>query len=109
MNNIINQILELNIFIEQPLVLIDIGASGELHTEWKEIAKYSNCIAFDADSRDFSTDTTNSKFKKLHLINAIVSDKEDEKTKFYLTKSPYCSSVLKPVENELSNWWFNKL
>ncbi|MBC7695253.1 MAG: hypothetical protein H7141_07400 [Burkholderiales bacterium] len=108
-NTLINKILELPEFVEKPLVLIDIGASGQVHAEWKDIAKYSYCIAFDADSRDFNTNTDNSGFKKLYLINAIVSDKEDSKTKFYLTKSPYCSSALKPIDKELSNWFFNNL
>lgn len=108
-SDLIKKILEQNVFSEKPLMLIDIGASGQVHAEWKEIAQYSNCIAFDADSRDFSTDTDNSGFKKLFLINAIVSDKEDKKTKFYLTKSPYCSSALKPIESELLNWSFHQL
>ena len=34
-------------------VLIDIGASGTIHEKWETLAKYSVCIAFDADSRDF--------------------------------------------------------
>lgn len=106
---IIDKILTLPVFAEKPPVLLDIGASGQIHAEWKEIAKYSECIGFDADSRDFATDTNNSGFKKLHLVNAIVSDKEELKTKFYLTSSPYCSSALKPISSELSNWAFYKL
>ena len=37
----------------QPPVLVDIGASGFIHKKWRKIAKYSVCIAFDADTRDF--------------------------------------------------------
>ncbi len=108
-NDLIPLLLQQKVFVEKPLVLIDVGASGEVHAEWKPIAKYAHCIAFDADSRDFQTEVTNSEFKKLHLINAIVSDKEDSKTKFYLTKSPYCSSALAPIDSELSNWSFSQL
>lgn len=108
-NALIDEILNLQPFKDKPLVLVDIGASGQVHQEWKEIAKYSHCLAFDADSRDFSTNTDNSGFKKLYLVNAIVSDKEEPRTKFYLTKSPYCSSILKPISGELSNWAFSNL
>jgi FkbM family methyltransferase len=108
-NDLIPTLLQQTVFVEKPLVLIDVGASGEVHAEWKSIAKYAHCIAFDADSRDFQTETNNSEFKKLYLINAIVSDKEDAKTKFYLTKSPYCSSALAPIDSELSNWSFSGL
>lgn len=105
----IDEIMKLPIFIEKPPMLIDIGASGNVHAEWELIAKYAECIAFDADSRDFDENADKSGFKKLHLINSIVSDKEDNKTKFYLTQSPYCSSALKPIKKELSNWAFAKL
>ena len=109
LNSLIDTILRLPIFEAQPPVLIDIGASGALHADWKEIAKYSVCIGFDADSRDFDTNENKFGFKKLYLINSIVSDKEDPKTTFYLTQSPYCSSVLKPVRAELLNWRFSEL
>ncbi len=107
--SIIDKILRLPEFDEKPVVLIDIGASGAIHPEWSLIAKYSNCVGFDADSRDFDTNTTNSGFKNLFLINAIVSDKSDKKTKFYLTSSPHCSSSLYPLNDKLDNWSFSDL
>ena len=48
---IIDQILRSEHFRDQPPVLIDIGASGGIHSKWKYIAKYSYCIAFDADDK----------------------------------------------------------
>ena len=59
-----------------PPVLIDIGASGALHRCWKKIAKYSICIAFDADSREMKIiENAKSDFKKLYVynLNGIVS------------------------------------
>jgi len=34
---------------QQLSILIDIGVSNSLHPKWRKIAKYSRCIAFDAD------------------------------------------------------------
>lgn len=106
---LINKILEHPVFADKPPVLLDIGASGNIHSDWELISKYSECIAFDADSREFDVNSDTSGFKKLHLINAIVSEKEDPKTRFYLTRSPYCSSSLKPIPKELANWSFCQL
>lgn len=92
-----------------PPILIDIGASKHINRKWKQIAQYSVCIAFDADDRDFNINTINSKtFKQLHTFNAIVTDNDIVETDFYLTKSPYCSSILQPNNKELSDWAFAK-
>ena len=49
----IDKILSRPEFQTEPPVLVDVGASGELHARWKPFAKYAVCIAFDADDRDF--------------------------------------------------------
>ncbi|MDA0986053.1 MAG: hypothetical protein O3A55_00390 [Bacteroidetes bacterium] len=91
-----------------PPVLLDIGASSKINPKWKKIAKYSICIAFDADDRDFNLPTDkNNIFKKIHLLNSVVTVGDLIETDFYLTKSPYCSSILKPNQNELSSWSFS--
>jgi hypothetical protein len=36
-----------------PPILVDIGASGSLQKQWRALAPFSICIAFDADTRDF--------------------------------------------------------
>ena len=102
MKKILKKIFDQPILQTDPPVLIDIGASEELHSKWNEIAKYSFCIAFDADERDFQfVEKEKSKFRKLYIYNSIVTDSKVERTKFYLTKSPYCSSILKPNEEGL--------
>lgn len=107
--NLIEKVLTSKELIEKPPVLLDIGASGEIHPEWKLIAKHSICVAFDADTRDFNSIETNSGYKKIHLINAIVSNKTDKTTAFYLTSSPHCSSSLYPLNDKLKNWSFADL
>lgn len=107
---IISTILESNYFLNQPPMLIDIGASGEINKKWKVIAPYSTCIAFDADDREFQiSEVRNSRFKRLITFNRIVTDESTISLNFYLTKSPYCSSLLKPDLEKLKPWVFHSL
>ena len=105
--HIFDEILSRPEFVKNPPVLVDIGASGKIHPKWKKIAKYSVCIAFDADDREFGyVENAASGFKKLYVYNCIVSDKSSDKIDFYLTKSPYCSSTLEPDLKALAEWSF---
>lgn len=107
---IIDTILSRKEFQDDPPVLIDIGASGGIHPDWKQIAPYAVCIAFDPDDREMSNvTTTGGKFKNLHIFPTIVSDQTVGKTQFYLTKSPFCSSVLEPDHKALEDWAFSEL
>jgi hypothetical protein len=94
---------------QQPPVLVDIGASYGIHGLWKKIAGFSICLAFDADDREFEyLEEKNSSFKKLIKVNKIVVSKSEEDTAdFYLTRSPYCSSLLEPVSQSLSNFHYS--
>jgi len=108
--SIIDKILSRNEFTTDPPILIDIGASESLPKEWAIIAKYSICIAFDADKREMGYIVNEkSRFRKLYTFNCIVSDKRRRKTNFYLTSSPYCSSLLEPDSKSLRNWDFYNL
>ena len=107
---IVRTILKSHYFSEQPPILIDIGASGEINKKWRSIAPYCICIAFDADERDFQVnESTNSQYKKLISFNRIVTPDKVTHTNFYLTSSPYCSSLLKPDEEKLKPWIFHSL
>ncbi len=110
-SNIIDKILKSEYFKENPPILVDIGASGEINSKWTKIAKYSICLCFDADTREFNiSEKSNSIYKKLISINRIVtSENTDDKINFYLTNSPYCSSSLEPDLNALSKWFFSSL
>ncbi len=50
---ILKRILKRKEFIDNPPVLLDIGASGDLNQKWEILAPYSIGVAFDADDRDF--------------------------------------------------------
>lgn len=106
----IDRILSRPEFTEQPPVLIDVGASGKIHRKWRKFAKYAVCVAFDADNRDFGYVTQESgNYRKLHVFNCIVSDQSSEASDFYLTRSPHCSSLLKPNAEGLKYFAFASL
>lgn len=110
LKNIVHKILSESVLMEKPPVLIDIGASEQIHKKWKLIAKYSICLAFDADERDFRfIEKEQNKFKKLFVYNCIASDKDQSKANFFLTSSPYCSSVLEPDHVRLKPFLFSHL
>jgi len=87
-------------------ILIDVGASGAPPEVWEGIAQRSIYVGFDPDLRDIH-EVAWSRFHKAIFVNEAVTDKEasDEAT-FYLTKSPNCSSTLKPDSQSLSNYLF---
>ncbi|MGA2656311.1 MAG: hypothetical protein ABSH34_02220 [Verrucomicrobiota bacterium] len=108
--NLIKQILSRREFTERPPILIDIGASGGLRPEWQDIAPYSICIAFDADDRGMKYIVKeSSRYRKLYVYNRIVTDSPVAEADFFLTRSPYCSSLLKPLEDKLREWEFEDL
>ena len=107
---IIQKVLQSIYFENKPPVLIDIGASGEINVKWKEIASYSVCIAFDADDREFKiSEDTNKTYKRLISFNRIVVADSRTESDFYLTDSPFCSSLLKPAGEKLAPWSFSEL
>lgn len=108
--SIIDKVLSREEFSERPPVLIDIGASGAIHSKWRDIARYSVCIAFDADEREMGYAVKeNSGFRKLYVFNCIVTDIPADETDFYLTESPFCSSTLEPDHERLKAWPFADL
>ena len=108
-DRILGKLFELDCLKAHPPVLFDIGASGQLHPEWSSIASYSVAFGFDADAREFDSKQNKHGFKKLILINKVLTDGESSDTRFYLTKSPYCSSVLEPDLDSLQRWKFSGL
>lgn len=97
-------------FQDHPPVLVDIGASGAINPKWGSIARHSICIAFDADEREMAyTVNETSGFRKLYVFNKIVTNQPGDRAEFHLTRSPYCSSLLRPDEKSLAGWSFADL
>lgn len=110
MKSIISKVFEHSALKLKPPVLIDVGASGSLPEQWKLIAPYSICVAFDADTRDFNvTESDSENYRKLYLLNRLVAAKSTDESDFYLTRSPYCSSSLYPDNAALKPWAFSGL
>ena len=110
MASIIHDVMTHSSLLSNPPVLVDIGASGTIHEKWKPIAKYSICIAFDADSRDFEICESEDKgWRKLYSLNRLVASESAEEVDFYLTQSPHCSSSLAPDKEALKPWAFSPL
>ena len=108
--SITDKILSSELFTHNPPVLLDIGASGAIHPKWKPIAKYAVCIAFDADDREIGyTVNETGDYRKLYVFNKLVVDNLNPEAEFFLTKSPYCSSLLYPDHKNISNWNFGDL
>jgi FkbM family methyltransferase len=106
----IHRILQQDLFKQRPPVLVDVGASGGIHSRWSKIARYAFCIAFDADDREMKiTEDSSAGFRKLITINRIVTDRDESEIDFFLTASPYCSSTLEPDMMALAAWPFQSL
>lgn len=110
MKTLIDKVLSHSSVQAQPPVFVDVGASGGLADEWRLFAPHSICIAFDADTRDFSVDAVEGgDWKKLYTLNRLLSDKASDALPFYLTRSPHCSSSLAPDNPALQPYAFAKL
>jgi FkbM family methyltransferase len=85
-------------------VLMDIGASGAPPVIWNQIAPYSTYVGFDPDLREIH-ENQSAGFRRSVIINeAITSDKGAGEVNFYLTRSPFCSTVLAPNPPATYNW-----
>src|SRR4051812_26606782 len=93
--------------LEKPLVLIDLGASGEPPEIWKGLAAYATYIGFDPDKRE-THEEMHRQFKRSVLINRAVTPEGGE-ADLYLTHSPYCSSTLPPSLDQLADYIFSDL
>ena len=77
-------------------VLMDIGASGSPPPIWNDIASESIYIGLDPDLREIHEDRS-SQFHRSVIINeAVTAEKDVTEAIFYLTRSPFCSTVLEP-------------
>ncbi|MEZ0264949.1 MAG: hypothetical protein ACAI43_09500 [Phycisphaerae bacterium] len=107
---IIDELLTRPEFADRPPVLFDVGASGHVHAKWRPIARYCVCVAFDADRREMGyLSKTDGGFRTLHVCPAVVTDRPEATLPFYLTASPFCSSLLPPDPAAVSEWLFAPL
>ena len=90
-------------------VLIDIGASGEPPAQWDTIAKRSIYVGFDPDRREIC-DLPDGRYARSIIVNeALTSLPGKNEARFYLARSPHCSSTLLPDAESLSHYIFSDL
>lgn len=107
---LIDRVMSRPEFRERPPVLVEIGASGGTHAAWKRIAQWSVCVAFDPDSRDMQcVEKESSGYRGLFIQPAAAVAGDLDEAPFYLTRSPYCSSLLRPDAESLADWDFAPL
>jgi hypothetical protein len=95
---------------EAPPVLVDVGASYNLHPAWRRLAPYAIGVGFEPDRRGVTAMRASAKrFKHWISCDRIVVPGMEDSSPFYLTKSSYCSSTLQPDIAALSDWTFAEL
>jgi FkbM family methyltransferase len=107
---LVDRILSGPEFVADPPVLIEVGASGGTNAKWRALAPYSICIAFDPDTRAMAAvHEETSGYRRLHVIPAAAAADDVSEAEFHLTRSPYCSSRLRPDAAALGDWSFARL
>jgi len=96
---------------DHPPVLVDVGASGGVPKIWRRLARYSVGIGFEPDGRERDALVPElSAFRQwIFCDKLVVANDGIENLPIYLTKSPYCSSTLKPDKAALAEWSFSEL
>lgn len=92
-----------------PPVLVDVGAAGGVAPIWRTIAKYAIGVGFEPDARDAAKlSGENRAFKQWIYCEGLVAPdvKDGAQKKFFLTRSPHCSSLLQPRNDRLQDWSF---
>ena len=108
--SLIDEVLARPELVERPPVLVDVGASGEIHRDWAKLAPYALCIAFEPDARELGwVEKQGLGYRRLVVYRAVLTDRETESAEFHLTRSPYCSSTLRPLGDRLAPWSFHAL
>lgn len=92
-----------------PPVLVDVGAAGGVTPIWRSIARYSIGVGFEPDARDAGklSEASRAFGRWIYCEGLVAPSVEGGKHKpFHLTKSPHCSSLLKPRNDLLQDWLF---
>jgi FkbM family methyltransferase len=107
---VVDRLLGLPELQAEPPVLVDVGAAQGMHAKWKRIARYSVCVAFEADDRELESVTSEAAgFRRLTTYNRIAAERASDAEPFHLTASPFCSSRLSPRHDALARYAFAPL
>src|SRR5471032_1635614 len=90
-----------------PPVLVDVGAAGGVHPAWRRIARFSIGVGFEPDAREAAPlGAAQREFKQWIFCPTLVvpAPPPDGRARLHLTRSPQCSSTLRPRADALSAW-----
>jgi len=96
--------------VAKPPVLVDVGAAGGVAPIWRDIARFAVGVGFEPDARDAAKLTAaNRAFKRWVYCAGLVAPTAGPggERPFFLTRSPHCSSLLKPRSDLLQDWCFS--
>ncbi|WP_148218062.1 hypothetical protein [Opitutus terrae] len=90
-------------------MLVDVGAAGGVNRIWHQIARYATGVGFEPDARDSAVlQRAQLAYKRWILCPELVVPESlpDGKAVLHLTRSPHCSSTLRPDQTALREWGF---
>ncbi|HND60178.1 MAG TPA: hypothetical protein PLB90_01780 [Opitutaceae bacterium] len=94
---------------DSPPVLVDVGAAGGLPRSWRRIARHAIGVGFEPDPREApAPDAARRQFARWIFCPglAVPEAARDGRAPLHLTKSPQCSSTLRPAADALGDWAF---
>lgn len=97
-----------DLLVNEPLVLVDVGASGAPPHAWRELAPLATYVGFDPDLRELH-ESNDYGFRRFIMVDKAITSRSGDTVDFNLTASPHCSSVLTPNVDALSRYSFTEL
>ena len=95
-----------------PPVLVDVGAAGGVHPAWRRIARHAIGVGFEPDARQAAPlGAAQRMFQRWVYCPglAVPEAQPDGRAQLHLTRSPQCSSTLRPDAAALGEWAFADL
>jgi len=102
MNSIFIEPVFTDLYSKNPLVLVDIGASGGLASNWKAASKYLKMIGFEPDEREFVNLMKQNDQRKLYLNTALYN--KPQEINFFMNRKQQTSSVFEPNRSFLDQF-----
>lgn len=93
-NFIVDSLFE-DLYLEYPLILLDVGASGGISDRWKVMDRYLRAVCFEPDERSYA-ELKCKLGDKDRLINAALHSEDGAEIRFNLAKLPTNSSAFPP-------------
>lgn len=98
-----------NLAAEGGIDMLDLGSGGGLDAKWRGVAPLCNLMGFDPNEEECRRlETSPNDLRSARFLPHAVSGQSGVKT-LYLTRSPWCSSLLRPNHRWLSRLEFRGL